>query len=157
MSCAEQLAIDGASVTFATIDDRVAAELGYAERPTHRKKLYELDVEVMLDLMLLTVRREDDHLVVTLRNDLTDSIVEIETDQLVVERGTFPVDEVFQELKDGAANRGVTDIDALINARAQPVEIPAEGGYLLYRIGDAVSSRSVHAALLDAFRISVAL
>jgi len=45
----------------------------------------------------------------------------------------------------------------LINARPQPIAIPAEGGYLLYRIGDAVSSRSVHAALLDAFRISVAL
>jgi thioredoxin reductase len=157
VSCAEQLAIDGASVTLATIDDRVAADLGYAERPTHRKKLYELDVEVRLDLMLLAVRREDDHLVVTLRNDLTDAIVEIETDQLVVERGTFPVDEVFLELKDGAANRGVTDIDALINARPQPVEIPSEGGYLLYRVGDAVSSRSVHAALLDAFRIAVAL
>jgi NADPH-dependent 2,4-dienoyl-CoA reductase/sulfur reductase-like enzyme len=157
VSCAEQLAIDGASVTLATIDDRVAADLGYAERPTHRKKLYELDVEVKLDLMLLAVRRDGDQLVVTLRNDLTDAVVEIETDQLVVERGTFAVDEVFQDLKDGAANGGVTDIDALINARPQPVEIPAEGGYLLYRIGDAVSSRSVHAALLDAFRISVAL
>ena len=64
---------------------------------------------------------------------------------------------MFQELKEGAANHGVTDIDALINARPQPVTIPAEGGYLLYRVGDAVSSRSVHAALLDAFRISVAL
>ena len=73
VSCAEQLAIDGARVTFATIDDRVAAELGYAERPTHRKKLYQLGVEVQLDLMLLAVRRENDHLVATLRNDLTDA------------------------------------------------------------------------------------
>ena len=129
LSCAEQLAIDGAKVSFVTIDDRVAADLGYAERPTHRKKLYELDVEVKLDLMLLAVRRENDHLVATLRNDLTDVVVEIETDQLVVERGTFPLDDVFQELKEGAANHGVTDIDALINARPQPVAIPAEGGY----------------------------
>jgi hypothetical protein len=84
-------------------------------------------------------------------------VLEIETDQLVVERGTFPLDEVFQALKEGAANRGLTDIDALINARPQPFDIPDAGGYLLYRIGDAVSSRSVHAALLDAFRIAVAL
>jgi thioredoxin reductase len=156
-SCAEQLAIDGAQVTFVTIDDRVAAELGYAERPTHRKKLYELEVEVKLDQMLLAVRRDGDHLLATLRNDLTDAVVEIETDQVVVERGTFPVDEVFEELREGAANRGVTDIDAFINARPQPFETPAPGGYLLYRVGDAVSSRSVHAALLDAFRIAVAL
>jgi 2,4-dienoyl-CoA reductase-like NADH-dependent reductase (Old Yellow Enzyme family) len=157
VSCAEQLAMDGARVSFATIDDRVAADLGYAERPTHRKQLYQLGVDVSLDLMLLGVRREQDHLVATFRNDLTDARIEMEADQVVVERGTFPVDEVFHELKAGAVNRGVTDIDALIEARAQPFEIPAQGGYLLFRVGDAVSSRSVHAALLDAFRVAVAL
>jgi 2,4-dienoyl-CoA reductase-like NADH-dependent reductase (Old Yellow Enzyme family) len=157
VSCAEQLAMDGASVTFATIDDRVAAELGYAERPTHRKQLYQLGVEVRLDLALLAVHRDGERLLATLRNDLTDARVEIATDQVVVERGTYPVDEVYQELRAGSANHGVTDIDMLIGARPQPWEIPARGGYLLYRVGDAVSSRSVHAALLDAFRIAVAL
>ena len=156
-SCAEQLATDGARVTFATIDDRVAAELGYAERPTHRKKLYELGVEVKIDLMLLAVRREGERLVATLRNDLTDDRVDIVTDQVVVDRGTFPVDEVFLELKEGSVNRGITDIDALITAEPQPFEKAAQDGYRLYRVGDAVSSRSLHAALLDAFRISVAL
>jgi hypothetical protein len=157
VSCAEQLAIDGASVKFATIDDRVAAELGYAERPTHRKQLYQHGVEVRLDLVLRAVRRDGERLLAILRNDLTDQRVEIATDQVVVERGTYPVDEVYQELKAGSVNRGVTDIDTLLGARPQPWEIPAQGGYLLYRVGDAVSSRSVHAALLDAFRIAVAL
>jgi len=157
VSCAEQLAIDGASVTFASIDDRVAAELGYAERPTHRKQLYQHGVEVRLDLALLAVRRDGERLLATLRNDLTDARAEIATDQVVVERGTYPVDEVYRELRAGSANHGVTDIDTLIGARPQPWELPAQGGYLLYRVGDAVSSRSVHAALLDAFRIAVAL
>jgi hypothetical protein len=107
--------------------------------------------------VLKAVRREGEELVATLTNDLTDESVEIETDQVVVERGTFPVDEVFRELKEGAANRGVTDIDALINAEPQPYHANDDGGYLLYRVGDAVSSRSVHAALLDAYRIAVAL
>ncbi len=156
LSCAEQLAADGASVTFATIDDRIGAELGYAEQPVHRKQLYQLKVDMNLDLMLLTVRRENEELVATFRNDLTDEIVEITTDQVVVERGTFPIDEVFQALKDNAINRGVTDIDALINVEAQPWQA-GEGEYVLYRVGDAVSSRSLHAALLDAFRIAVAL
>ena len=157
VSCAEQLAIDGASVTFATIDDRVGAELGYAERPTHRKQLYQHGVEVSIDLVLLSVRRQGERLLAVLRNDLTDERVEIESDQVVVERGTYPVDEVYQEMKAGSANRGVTDIDRLISAQAQPWAMPQQGGYLLYRVGDAVSSRSVHAALLDAFRIAVAL
>ena len=157
LSCAEQLAIDGADVTFATIDDRVGAELGYAERPVHRKQLYQRGIAVNLDLMLLGVRREGEQLVAIFRNDLTDESVEIETDQVVVERGTFPVDEVFLELMDGSVNGGVTDIEALLDTRTQPWERPVDGGYLLYRIGDAVSSRSVHAALLDAYRISITL
>ncbi len=61
------------------------------------------------------------------------------------------------ELKEAAANRGVTDIDALIKTRPQPYSANADGVYLLYRVGDAVSSRSVHAAMLDAFRIAVTL
>ena len=156
LSCAEQLAMDGAIVTFVTIDDRIGAELGYAEQPVHRKQLYQYGIGMQLDLMLLAVRREGQRLVATFRNDLTDDIVEIESDQIVVERGTFPVDEVFIELKEGAANKGVTDIDALINVEPQP-DHPGKGDYLLYRVGDAVSSRSVHAALLDAYRLAVAL
>ncbi|TNF88751.1 MAG: N-methylproline demethylase, partial [Gammaproteobacteria bacterium] len=156
LSCAEYLAQQGTEVVFATIDDRVAAELGYAERPVHRKQLYQLGIEVHLDLMLTAVRADGDHLVATLRNDLTDDAVEIEAEQVVVERGTFPVNEVFLQLKDNSVNHGVTDIDALLRTESQPWDDP-DGGYQLYRIGDAVSSRSLHAALLDAYRIAVAL
>ncbi|MCP4878614.1 MAG: FAD-dependent oxidoreductase [Gammaproteobacteria bacterium] len=157
VSCAEQLALEGAQVTLATLDDRVGAELGYAERPVHRKQLYLHDVAVKLDLMLLSVRRDGEQMVAIFRNDLTDEVIEIETDQIVVERGTFPIDEVFQELKEGACNRGVTDIDALISSSPQPFQLLGDHDYMLFRIGDAVSSRSLHAALLDAYRIAIAL
>jgi len=157
LSCAEQLAKEGARVSVATIDDRVGAELGYAERPVHRKQLYQLNIDVQLDLMLLAVRREAGHLIATFRNDLTDEAVEIETDQIVVERGTFPVDEVFLGLKEKSVNKGVTDIDALLKVESQPYALKEPLDFQLFRVGDAVSSRSLHAALLDAFRIAVAL
>jgi 2,4-dienoyl-CoA reductase-like NADH-dependent reductase (Old Yellow Enzyme family)/thioredoxin reductase len=157
LSCAEQLAIDGATVTLATIDDRIGAELGYAERPVHRKQLYQLNVDIHLDLVLLGVRRRGELLIATFRNDLTDATVEIETDQIVVERGTFPVDEVYQTLRENSVNKGVTDIDALLRVETQPFKKSKATDYILFRIGDAVSSRSVHAAILDAFRIAVAL
>jgi 2,4-dienoyl-CoA reductase-like NADH-dependent reductase (Old Yellow Enzyme family) len=157
LSCAEHLAGEGSAVTLAIIDDRAGADMGYAERASHRKQLYLQQVQTRPDLMLKSVRHEGAGLIATLTNDLTDEPVEIETDQVVVERGTFPVDEVFRELQGGAVNRGVTDIDALIHIEPQPFEVGDDGGYLLYRVGDAVSSRSVHAALLDAFRIAVAL
>jgi 2,4-dienoyl-CoA reductase-like NADH-dependent reductase (Old Yellow Enzyme family)/thioredoxin reductase len=157
LSCAEYLASEGSSVTLAIIDDRVGVEMGYAERVSHRKQLYLNQVKTRHDLVLKSVRREGGGLVATLMNDLTDKPVEIETDQVVVERGTYPVDEVFQELKEAATNRGITDIDTLIKAEPQPYHANNNGAYLLYRVGDAVSSRSVHAALLDAYRIAVAL
>ncbi len=157
LSCAEFLADQDSEVVFATIDDRIGAELGYAERPVHRKQLYLQQIETRLDLMLLEVQPVGERLQATFRNDLTDEQVEIEADQVVVERGTYPLDEVFQELRNDAINKGVTDIDALLQVRSQPFENGEEGGYRLYRVGDAVSSRSLHAALLDAFRISVAL
>ncbi|MDH3763295.1 MAG: NADH:flavin oxidoreductase [Gammaproteobacteria bacterium] len=156
-SCAEFIAEQGSQVVFATIDDRVGAELGYAERPVHRKQFYQCGIESRFDLMLLSVRPDGDGLRATFRNDLTDETVEIEADQVVVERGTYPLDEVFQALKDNALNRGVTDIEALLRVQPQPHQPGENGGYLLYRIGDAVSSRSLHAALLDAFRIALAL
>ena len=143
-------------MTLATIDDRAGAEMGYAERAVHRKLLYQLGVDVRPDLALLAVRREGEHLRATFRNDLTDAPIEIESDQVVVERGTFPVDGVFVELRDSARNRGVTDIDALLNLEPQPYAGNGDG-YVLYRVGDAVSSRSVHAALLDAYRLAAAL
>ncbi len=157
LTCAEFLAGRGSSVTVATIDDRIGAEMGYAERVVHRKMLYQLGVSMRQDLVLNSVRREDDRLVATLTNGLTGEPAEIEADQVVVERGTCPVSEVFQALRENAVNCGVTDIDALLGCKPQPCEIAVKGGYRLYRIGDAVSSRSLHAALLDAFRIAVAL
>ena len=103
------------------------------------------------------MRREGEHLVAAFRNDLTDGTVEMETDQIIVERGTFPVDEVYLGLKEKSVNQGVTDIDALLKVESQPYQLTDKSDYLLYLVGDAVSSRSLHAALLDAFRIAVAL
>jgi len=49
----------------------------------------------------------------------------------------------------------VIDIDALLGSSSQPR--CRDSGFELYRVGDAVSSRSLHAALLDAYRLCVSL
>ena len=157
LSCADQLAVGGATVTLATIDDRVGAEMGYAERATHRKQMYKNGVTMVHDLALRSVTKKGNGLLATLTNDLTDEQVEIEAKQIIVERGTAPLDEVFHELRGAAINKGATDIDALVNNTPQPYNDGNTDGYVLYRVGDAVSSRSLHAALLDAFRIAVTL
>ena len=72
-------------------------------------------------------------------------------DHVVVEAGTLPNDELFYDLAEAAANRGVTDLNAMRDGRAQPVT--EEDGYRLYRIGDVAGSRDIHCAILDALRI----
>jgi len=154
-SCAQFIASRGSKVLYATIDDRPAAELGYAERPVHRKEFYKLGVEVKTDLILQSVEPAGNRLQALFSNDLTDEPVEVFTDQVIVERGTSPVEALFHSLKTNSCNDGVSDIDALLNSTPQP---PGRNtGYELYRVGDAISSRSLHAALLDAYRLCICL
>ena len=72
-------------------------------------------------------------------------------DHIVVEAGTLPNDELFYELDEAAANRGVIDLDAMRDGRPQPVA--DRDGYHLYRIGDVAGSRDIHCAILDALRL----
>jgi hypothetical protein len=53
----------------------------------------------------------------------------------------------------GSINRGEVDYDALIAGRPQTVSSNPDGRYRLFRIGDAVASRNIHAAVYDAIRL----
>ncbi len=154
ISCAQFLAANNSAVTFFTIDDMPAAELGYAERPVHRKRMYELGVPMHMDSVLKSVEAEGNRLKACFQNELTGEVTTWLTDQVVVEQGTLPQDDLFHDLKMQSDNDGHTDIDAILSNNPQP---HSGANYKLYRIGDAVSSRSLHAALLDAFRIAVSL
>ena len=75
-------------------------------------------------------------------------------DQVVVEHGTLPLDELYFTLKPGSRNRGAVDYDALIANRPQASLQDDAGGFTLYRIGDAIASRNIHAAIYDALRLA---
>ena len=79
--------------------------------------------------------------------------VEKEADMIVVEHGAVPVDDLYFELKAGSVNGGEVDYDALIAGRPQTVNSNPGGRYRLFRIGDAVASRNIHAAVYDAIRL----
>ena len=74
-------------------------------------------------------------------------------DQVVVEHGTLPAAEIFHELAPLARNEGELDIEALIAGRAQAIASNEEGGFMLFRVGDAVASRNIHAAIYDSLRL----
>ena len=73
--------------------------------------------------------------------------------QVIVEHGTVPVNDLFEELRPLSLNDGAMAIESLLVA--VPLRARPSAGFELHRIGDAVSSRSVHAAMLDALRLAV--
>jgi hypothetical protein len=46
------------------------------------------------------------------------------------------------------------DYEALVAGRPQTVMRNGDGRFRLFRIGDAVSSRNIHAAIYDALRLA---
>ncbi|MBV8650881.1 MAG: FAD-dependent oxidoreductase, partial [Alphaproteobacteria bacterium] len=150
---AAELAVgQGKRVQLVSIDAQLAQELTYAERAIWKRRSYELHLPVLVDHALETVERRGNRLAATFRNLMTRETIERETDQVIVEHGTTPADQLYRDLRADAANNGVTDIDALLAAQKQPrAEQP--GSFELHRIGDAVASRNIHAAILDAIRL----
>ena len=156
VSCALHLAEHGRAVQFVTLDDNVGMEMEYNSRTVYRKRFAQNGVRSLFDHALIRVRPEGNRLAALFRNELTGETVELMASQVVIEAGTIPVDETFTALRDQSNNRGITDIDAFVALQPQPGSGDV-GGFALHRIGDAVTSRGVHAAIYDAARLCMAL
>ncbi|WP_342644264.1 NADH:flavin oxidoreductase [Rhodoligotrophos ferricapiens] len=104
--------------------------------------------------MVRAIRREGNKLAVTLASEYAErDLGERLVDQVVVEHGTLPLDELYFALKDQSVNRGAVDYDALVAGRPQQLRGNPDGLFQLFRIGDAVASRNIHAAIYDALRL----
>jgi NADPH-dependent 2,4-dienoyl-CoA reductase/sulfur reductase-like enzyme len=72
--------------------------------------------------------------------------------QVVAEHGTAANADLYLALKPLSRNQGAVDYQALIRRQPPlPNKIP-QNGFDLVRIGDAVASRNIHAAIYDAAR-----
>ena len=152
-STAVQLAASGKIVTLVCRDPVIAPEMEPHSSITYRKALAEREVSVLLEHDLVRVARENGRYLAVLRHQLTGQEVIGSYGQVVVEHGTVPMSDLFGALRPLSANNGVTDMQTLTGPTPAPSAIST--GFDLHRIGDAVSSRSVHAAMLDALRIGV--
>jgi hypothetical protein len=152
-SCAEFLAKRGALVEIATQDRMVGEEVGATNQPIHLRELYKLGVVLSPNLQLTEIYREGNKLVAVLRNEFTHEEEERLVDQIVVEFGTLPNDALYFDLKERSINRGEMDLQSLVEGRPQPHKANGHGGSALYRIGDGVAGRNIHAAIYDAARL----
>lgn len=153
VSCAEHLARNGATVELVTPDRQVGQEIGGTNYPAYLRAFYECGVTLTPDRRLQRVEAHDGRLYALLRNEFTGAEETRTVDHVIVEHGTLPLDELYTALRPDSINGGEVDPEALVNVEPQTIERNPDGRYRLYRIGDAVASRNIHAALLDALRI----
>lgn len=153
-SCADHLAgKPNAKIEYITTDRAAAMEMGTFNFSIFLRNFYRKGVTLTPDSRIKSVERAGNKLKVSFTNEYGGPDTERIVDHLVVEHGTLPADEVFEEIRGGSKNDGVTDQEALINGTPQTMNLNPDGGYMLFRVGDAVTSRNVHAAIYDSLRL----
>ncbi|MGV9711854.1 oxidoreductase [Gordonia sp. NPDC003424] len=157
LDVAEVIARAGSPVEFVTPERTLAPDVGGVNYPGYFKAFAEHDVRVTLNERVTGVRRKDGRLEVDLYNEYAKVTRQRVVDQVVVEHGTLPLDDLYFELVPGSTNLGEVDQQALLDTRPQEVSRNTEGSYQLFRLGDAVASRNIHAAIYDAFRLCLVL
>ena len=152
-SAAEFLAARGSAVELVTPDRMSAHEIGATNFPAYLESFYSKGVRLTPDHRLRRVEREGNRLRAVIRNEYSDADEERQVDQVVVEHGTLPAAELFHALAPNARNEGELDIEALIAGRPQEIATNEDGEFMLFRVGDAVASRNIHAAIYDSLRL----
>ena len=153
MTTAEFLAQSGCTLEYLSPEMMIAPDIGGSNHPAYLRSLYENGVTITLNQKLTGITREDDGLSATVYNEYTDSNSTRRFDQIICDSGTLPADELYFELKANSINLGEVDQDALLAGERQIQVNNPDGSYRLFRLGDAVASRNIHAAILDSLRL----
>lgn len=153
MSVADYLSAKGALVELVTDDTKPGVGIGGTTFPTYYRSLYEKEVVMTSDLNLVQVYTEGDQKIAVLENEYTGQQEERVVDQVVIENGTRPNESLYYELKPESVNKGQIDVETLYANAPQPVLSEPQNGMILWRLGDAVSQRNIHAAIYDALRL----
>lgn len=153
LTAAEFIAGTGSKLELVTPERMLAPDVGGTSYPAYFRAFSDHGVQVTINLRLESVRRDGNRLVASFLDEYGHRRVEKRADQVVVEHGTLPLDELYFALKPLSSNLGAVDYEAMIAGRPQAVRRNPEGRFVLWRIGDAVSSRNIHAAVYDALRL----
>lgn len=153
LQAAEILANAGAKVEVMTPDRSFAPEVMAMNLVPYMRSLQKLDVTFTVTYRLDSVEKNGNQLVAHVGSDYGGISKQQIVDQVVINHGTIPLDDLYFELKPRSSNLGAVDYDGLINGQKQSVIRNSEGQFQLYRIGDAVAARNTHAAIYDALRL----
>ncbi len=154
LQAADMISATGAKVEIVTPDRSFAPEVMAMNLVPYMRAMQERDVTFTVTWRLKSVVKEGNQLKAILGSDYGNFQKERIVDQVVVNHGTRPLDELYFDLKPLSRNGGEVDYDALATGGIQEVETNPEGAFRLFRIGDAVAARNTHAAIYDALRLA---
>ena len=153
LQAAEVAASAGSKVEIMTPDRTFSPGIMAMNLVPYMRALQDKDVTFTVTRRLLDVAQAGNKLKATIGTDYSDHTDMQEYDQVVVNYGILPLDDLYFALKPASSNEGAVDNDALISGKPQTLVKNNEGKFKLFRIGDAVSSRNTHAAIYDALRL----
>ncbi len=153
LQAAELIATAGSSLEIVTPERFFAAEIGGLNHVPYARAFIEAQSRITINSRLMSVRRDGNRLLAAIGSDYSDRIDWRRVDQVVVEHGTLPLDDIYFAMKPGSRNLGVVDYRQLIDGGDVLPNANPGASYRLFRIGDAVSSRNIHAAIYDALRL----
>jgi len=158
MGAAELVANAGSRLELVTPERFFAPEMGGMNHVPYMKTFHEKGVRITINTRVTAVRLDGNALVATLSSDFADGWHdERRVDQVIVEHGTAPLEDLYFALKPDSRNLGAVDYEGLVGGGDLfPVANPG-GTFTLFRIGDAVASRNIHAAIYEGIRYAVRL
>ncbi|QXT38142.1 NADH:flavin oxidoreductase [Gymnodinialimonas ceratoperidinii] len=153
LQAAEVAAKAGSKVEIMTPDRTFAPDVMAMNLVPYMRSLQDKDVTFTVARRLLGVAKAGNKLNASIGTDYSDYVSIGTYDQIVVNYGTLPLDDLYFDLKPLSYNGGAVDYDSLIDGAEQHVIRNENGQFQLFRIGDAVSARNTHAAIYDALRL----
>jgi 2,4-dienoyl-CoA reductase-like NADH-dependent reductase (Old Yellow Enzyme family) len=155
--CAEFVADKGVEVEFVTPERNFAPDAGGLNVVPYVRSFVKRGVKVTTMTGISKLERHNNRIKAILWSPFTMADCgERIVDLVIVENGTAPLDDLYFELKEGSFNRGEVDYPALVAGHKQTLRTNCDGAYQLFRIGDAVTSRNIHAAVYDGLRFAKA-
>jgi 2,4-dienoyl-CoA reductase-like NADH-dependent reductase (Old Yellow Enzyme family)/thioredoxin reductase len=162
MTAAEMAARAGAEVELVTPERFFAPDMGGMNHVPYMRAFHETGTRITINTRVTALRREGNQIVATLGSDYAPGwSQERRVDRVVVEHGTAANDALYRDLKPLSRNVGEVDYRALTGTGAGtgavlPDRNP-DGAFFVYRIGDAVAARNIHAGIYDALRFGIRL
>lgn len=157
MQAAELIAQLGVELEIVSPERFFAPEMGGMNHAPYAATFQQYDVQVTINRRLVKVEKNPDGpgLIATLGSDYGKFYNQRLVDQVVIENATVAVDDLYHELVPLSKNQGAVDYAALIDVKEQKQVRNSNGNFDLFRIGDAIHSRNIHASIYEAMRLCV--